>query len=69
MNFKIDTSNYIDCGIYITDDEADGYITFDSFAEAKKEYLYHLKQSKDSWNFVLQQGRTQTEANCEKIEP
>jgi hypothetical protein len=53
MNYKIHTSNYVECGIEKTEDEIDNDTVFKTFSEAKNKYLEILRNQRDQWRMEI----------------
>ena len=53
MNYKIYTSNYVECGIEKTEDEVDNDSVFKTFGEAKRKYLEILRSQRDQWRMEI----------------
>ena len=65
MNYKIYTSNYVECGIEKTEDEVDGDSVFKTFGEAKSKYLEILRSQRDQWRMEIDRaiGLTKKQIN------
>lgn len=53
MNYKIYTSNYIECGIEKTEEEVDNDSVFKTFSQAKAKYLEILRNQRDHWRMEI----------------
>lgn len=53
MNYKIYTSNYIECGIEKTEEEVDNDSVFKTFSQAKAKYLEILRNQRDQWRMEI----------------
>lgn len=65
MNYKIYTSNYVECGIEKTEDEVDNDSVFKTFGEAKRRYLEILRSQRDQWRMEIDRaiGLTKKQIN------
>ncbi|MFL1896763.1 hypothetical protein ACJRPK_13740 [Aquimarina sp. 2-A2] len=65
MNYKIYTSNYVECGIEKTEDEVDNDSVFKTFGEAKRKYLEILRSQRDQWRMEIDRaiGLTKKQIN------
>lgn len=65
MNYKIYTSNYIECGIEKTEEEVDNDSVFKTFSQAKAKYLEILRNQRDQWRMEIDRaiGLTKKQIN------
>lgn len=65
MNYKIYTSNYVECGIEKTEEEVDNDSVFKTFSQAKAKYLEILRNQRDQWRMEIDRaiGLTKKQIN------